>query len=107
MSIPLSPIGPLDADIPILFDFSAGGTRAPGALAVGDSISSIIGVTATPAGLTIGATPTIVAGNRAACAVQAIITPGTLGTTYLVTAKILSVQGLSLGRSITIPVAIL
>ncbi len=97
-SIPvLTGISPLDAGIPFKWDFS-------NALAAGDTIASIVGVTALPAGLTVG-TPAPVAGiGGAALAVQATLGNGTLGQTYTVTAEILSTAGEQIARSIIVPV---
>lgn len=97
--ITLSAMSPSDADVPILLDFS-------NVLATGDTISTIVAVTVSPSGMTLG-TPTIAAGTRTACAVQVkVISPGTVATLYLVTAEITSAQGIQLARSVYIPVAI-
>lgn len=98
--ITLSAMSPQDAAVPILLDFS-------NALASGDSIASIVSVTASPAGLTI-ASPLVVAGARTGCAVQCLLTGGTAGQLYLVTAEIRSsVQAVQLARSVNVPVAVL
>lgn len=92
----MSPMSPDDASDPFTFDFSR-------RLATGDTIARVVGITATPDGLTVG-TGAVVDGVRAGCAVQFTVTGGMLGVTYKVTAEFVSAAGVQLARSAFVPV---
>lgn len=103
MTIPaLSPMNPTDAAVPFTFDFS-------NLLATGDRIADVVGVTATSASLsaslTVG-TGEVVDGATPGCAVQFTLGSGTTGTTYVVTAEIVTVNGVQLARSAFVPVGV-
>lgn len=97
MTIPaLSPMNPTDAAVPFTFDFS-------NLLATGDRIANVVGITAIPASLTASAGQ-VIDGATPGCAVQFTLGSGTTGTTYVVTAEIVTVNGVQLARSAYVPV---
>jgi len=94
-------LGPADDD-DFLIDFSA--------KLAGATITNLVSVTATPAGLTIIA-PSIVAGSAGAASAVAYgatvgtpTAPGTVGITYTVSASIVTSDGRDLTRSAIVPV---
>lgn len=92
----LSPMNPLDENVPFVADFS-------NVLGASETIASVVGVTALPE--TIAASDgTVIDGVRAGCAVQFTLGNGADGYTYAVTVEIESTAGITLARTLAVAV---
>ncbi|OYV61791.1 MAG: hypothetical protein B7Z71_03900 [Acidocella sp. 21-58-7] len=70
----------------------------------GDTIASIASVLCNPIGLTIGATTIATGKSGASLAIGVVLSGGTVGAQYTVTAEITTVAGDQFARSIIVPV---
>lgn len=93
--IQLAPISTLDKNIPIIMDFS-------NIISSGDTISTIGEIIVTEGVMTV-ASPAIVNGLDASCAVRCLIESGTPGAVVL-TGIVNTVAGQTFARSITLQV---
>lgn len=92
----LSPMNPLDENVPFTADFS-------NVLGTGETIASVTGVTASPDSIAVGM-GTVVDGVRAACAVQFTLSSGQDGYSYAITVEVETTAGITLARTLSISV---
>ena len=88
-----------DANIAFTWDFSD-------VLSPGDTISQVTDVVADPNDLTVGTGIVVSGAAGPALGVQARLGPGSLGSTYTVTAKIMTTSGIPFARSLIVAVAL-
>jgi hypothetical protein len=93
----LSPMNPLDENVPFVADFS-------NVLGLGETIASVEGVHLTPESIDVGA-GTVVNGARPGCAVQFTLGNGAPGKHYIISVSIVSTVGVHLTREASLRVS--